>query len=236
MRYIWILILTAIWTTLLGLFGILVSLFEPKKGRTLGTCAQIWAKLILFMGGITYTVKGLENLDLNKSYIFAGNHASGFDILLAFAGLPFWLVSIAKIELKSIPLLGWVMQVGGHIFIERGRQDKAIETLNIAKESLKNTPRSVLLFPEGTRTADGTLKPFKRGGLLIGVETGIQIVPVAFVGTFEMLDKDSWIMKNHPIELRIGIPIPSENYSNDTRRELAVIVQQNVQALLDQAS
>ena len=93
-----------------------------------------------------------------------------------------------------------------------------------------------MLFPEGTRTSDGTLKPFKRGGLLIGVETGIQIVPVAFVGTFEMLDKDSWIMKNHPIELRIGIPIPSENYSNDTRRELAVIVQQNVQALLDQAS
>ena len=96
MRYIWILILTAIWTTLLGLFGILVSLFEPKKGRTLGTCAQIWAKLILFMGGVTYTVKGLENLDLNKSYIFAGNHASGFDILLAFAGLPLNVVGKTK--------------------------------------------------------------------------------------------------------------------------------------------
>ena len=101
MRYIWILFNTVIWTTLLGFFGIVVSIFEPRRGRTLGYCANLWAKLILFFGGVKYSVKGLEFLKSNGSYIFAGNHASEFDILLAFAGLPYWVVSIAKIELKS---------------------------------------------------------------------------------------------------------------------------------------
>ena len=101
MRYIWILFNTVIWTTLLGFLGIIVSIFELRRGRTLGYCANLWAKLILFFGGVKYSVKGLEFLKPNGSYIFAGNHASGFDILLAFAGLPYWVVSIAKIELTN---------------------------------------------------------------------------------------------------------------------------------------
>ena len=234
MRYIWILILTAIWTTILGVIGVIVSIFESRRGRTLGICARIWAKLILFFGGVKYSVSGLENLDLKKSYIFAGNHASGFDILLAFAGLPFWLVSIAKIELRSIPILGWVMRAGGHIFIDRNHQDKALDILNKAKESLKKMPRSVLLFPEGTRTKDGSLGNFKRGGLMISLETGIPIVPVAFVNTFEMMDKDSWTMKNHLLELRIGKPILPSSFTVERRRELAKQVQHEVKILLNQ--
>ena len=91
----------------------------------------------------------MEFLKPNGSYIFAGNHASGFDILLAFAGLPYWVVSIAKIELKSIPVLGWVMRAAGHIFVDRGRQEQALKSLEIARESLLKMPRSVLLFPKG---------------------------------------------------------------------------------------
>ena len=84
MRYFWVIINTIFWTTTLGAIGILSSIFESKKGKMLGACAQIWAKLILRIGGVSYSVEGLENLDKNKSYVFAGNHASGFDILLAF--------------------------------------------------------------------------------------------------------------------------------------------------------
>ena len=232
MRYIWILFNTVIWTTLLGLFGIVVSIFEPRRGRTLGYCANLWAKLILFFGGVKYSVKGLEFLKPDGSYIFAGNHSSGFDILLAFAGLPYWVVSIAKIELKSIPVLGWVMRVAGHIFVDRGRQEQALKSLEIARESLLKMPRSVLLFPEGTRTKDGTLGQFKRGGLILAIETEIPIVPVAFVNTFEMLEKGSWTIKNHPIELRLSKPIPLGTYTNETRRELATHVRNEVQQLL----
>ncbi|MBL50591.1 MAG: hypothetical protein CMG57_01380 [Candidatus Marinimicrobia bacterium] len=235
MHYLWILFQTAIWTTILGLTGILISFFEPKKGKTLGAFANLWAKLILFFGGITYSVKGLENLRPDGTYIFAGNHASGFDILLAFAGLPYWLVSISKIELKSVPILGWVMKTAGHIFVDRSHHEKAIESLENAKRSLREIPRSVLLFPEGTRTKDGKLHPFKRGGLLVGIETGIPIVPIAFVKTFEMLEKTSWNLNNQPIEMRIGFPIPPGEYNFESRRELAHYVQSEVQKLLDQS-
>tara|TARA_B100000929_G_scaffold100203_1_gene78891 strand:- start:1916 stop:2623 length:708 start_codon:yes stop_codon:yes gene_type:complete len=235
LRYLWVLFNTAVWTTVLGLSGILASFFEPRRGRTLGHCANLWGKIILFFSGVKYTIKGLENLDPDGSYIFAGNHASGFDILLGFAGLPYWVVSVSKIELKSIIILGWVMSTAGHIFVDRGRSDMALKSLEKAKLSLIKMPRSVLLFPEGTRTRDGSLGQFKRGGLMLSVDTGIPIVPVAFKGTFEMLEKGSWSMKNHPIEMRIGEPISPDSYSYATRRELANEVKTKVQELLSKA-
>ena len=198
----------------------------------LGFCANLWAKLILFFGGIKYSVKGLENLDRNGAYIFAGNHASGFDILLAFATLPYWVVSVAKIELKSIFVLGWVMTAAGHIFVDRGRGEKAVKSLEIAKNSLLKTPRSVLLFPEGTRTLDGNLGLFKKGGLMLSLDTGIPIVPVAFSGTFQMLEKGSWSIRNKPIEMRIGKPISPSLYSYETRKKLVSHVQREVESLL----
>jgi len=111
----------------------------------------------------------------------------------------------------------------------------ALKSLEKAKLSLIKMPRSVLLFPEGTRTRDGSLGQFKRGGLMISVDTGIPIVPVAFKGTFEMLEKGSWTMKNHPVEMRVGKPISPDSYSYETRRELANDVKTKVQELLSKA-
>ena len=88
--------------------------------------------LILFFCGIKYSVNGLENLDPNKNYIFAGNHTSALDIPLAFSGLPYWLVPIAKGELKPVFILGWVMDTAGHIWVDRRRSDLALKSLNNA--------------------------------------------------------------------------------------------------------
>lgn len=233
MHYVWILFVTAFWTIILGFIGILCSLFETKKGRILGDFAGIWARLILFFSGISYSVKGLENLKFNKNYIFAGNHASGLDILLAFGGLPFWLVSIAKKELKTIPVLGFVMSKAGHIFVDRKNSERALDSLKKARASLEKNPRSILLFPEGTRTRDGSLGLFKKGGLLLGVELDIPIVPIAFCKTFEALNKGTYKMKNQPIELRIGTPIETSNYSFETRQKLALKIRNEVDRLLN---
>jgi len=225
---------TFFWATFFGIIGIFASIFESNKGYTLGHCARLWGKCILFFCGIKYSVKGLENLNPDGYYIFAGNHASGLDIPLAFAALPYWLISIAKIELKSTFILGCVMKSAGHIFVDRRKSESALETLSKAKSSLIDNPRSVLLFPEGTRTKDGTLGMFKRGGLLLSIETGIPVVPVAYIGTYEMLGGNSRSMKYCPIEIRVGKPILPQLYSSENRRKLAEDVRIQVQSLINQ--
>ena len=234
MRYIWIIFNAAIWTSFFGLLGIFASIFESNKGKTLGHCARLWGKFILFFTGVRYSVKGLDNLDPKGPYIFACNHASGYDVPLAFAGLPYWLISIAKIELKSVFILGWVMETAGHIFVDRKRSENAIASLEKSKKSLINNPRSILLFPEGTRTMDGELGFFKRGGLMLSMDTEIPIVPIGLVGTFEMLKKGTWSFKNQPLEIRIGNPIHPKTFSNSSKNSLAKYVKSQVQALLDQ--
>ena len=231
MRASWAFLITVIFTFIFGLSGIFISFFESKKGRALGHCARLWAKSILFFTGVKFSIKGLNNLDKNSNYIFAGNHTSVFDIPLAFAALPFWLVPVAKKELRSVFLLGWVMDTAGHIWVDRKNTDSALKSLQKAKESLMLMPRSILLFPEGTRTRNGLLAPFKPGGLLIAVDTNMPIVPIAFVGTFEKLEPESWSMNNNPIELRVGKPISSRGYSVETRRELANYVRDQVEKL-----
>ncbi len=233
MRLIWFFITTAILTLVIGLTGIILTIFETQKGRILGYCARIWGKCILFFNGLKYSVKGLENLNPNGNYIFAGNHASALDIPLAFSCLPFWLVPVAKIELKRVLVLGWVMQTAGHIWVDRTKRDQALRSIEKAKESLKSKPRSILLFPEGTRTINGLLGQFKKGGLLLSLDTGIPIVPVAFVGTYKMLKKGSLKMTGREIELRIGKPINSNNYSHSSRRLLANDVRAKVAELLE---
>ena len=105
MRYIWILLNTAFWTAVLGSLGIFISIFESKKGKFLGKCARIWAKIILFCGGVKYTVKNLDNLNLSNSYIFASNHSSGL-IKENSKGIPHFLIPyIIKVAVKELPIL-----------------------------------------------------------------------------------------------------------------------------------
>ena len=174
----------------------------------------------------------MSNLNPNANYIFAGNHTSMLDIPVAFSGLPYWLVPIAKIELRSVILLGWVMRTAGHIFIDRKKSESAIRILEKTKKSLIDNPRSILLFPEGTRTQDGSIGPFKKGGLLLSLDTKMSIVPIAFIGSFEMFGKGSWSMKGRLVELRVGTPIEPSNYSYETRKELAEHVREKVSDLI----
>ncbi len=233
MRYLWIILNACFWTSIFGLLGIFASIFESNKGKTLGHCARLWGKFILFFTGVKYSVKGLDNLDPAGHYIFACNHASGYDIPLAFAGLPYWLISIAKIELKSVFILGWVMKTAGHIFVDRKRSDNAMAALKSSKKSLMNNPRSILLFPEGTRTLDGSLGIFKKGGLMLSIDIGIPIVPVGLVGTFGMLKKGTRSFKNQPLEIRIGNPIEPKRFLGKNKNILAKQVRNQVASLLD---
>jgi len=228
LRTIWIIINLIVWTIILGGGGAILSLFSRHSTRIMHQVSVTWSKLILWSGNIRYSVSGLEHISQNQSYFFSGNHSSGFDIPLAYATIPNKMVSIAKIELKKIPIFSQALSAGGHIFVDRSRRDKAIESLQKAILSLQKDPRSILLFPEGTRSLDGNIKPFKRGGIVMAIQMGIPIVPVAFCGTYQLLTKGSWAIKNIPIETVLGTPISTKNLDLKDRRKIAEQIRKEV--------
>ena len=219
MRTIWVILNLIFWTILLGGGGTILSIFE-WRGKILGRVAHIWSKLILSAAGVKYSVYGLDHLDSKQNYVFAGNHESPFDIPLAFAGIKHHLISISKIEYKWIPIFGWAMQAAKHIFIDRYNHAKALESLKKAALSLKRNPRSILLFPEGTRSTDGKIHKFKKGGLLLAIETQFPVVPMALCGTSVVAIKGFHKLKSTPIELHIGEPIDTKRMAFDDRNIL----------------
>ena len=228
------LIVTIFWTILFGVAVILFSPFDYKKGKILGSIVKYWAKTIFKTMNINVRVIGLDKLDRNADYIFAPNHASSLDIPLILGFLPFWIVPISKIELKWIPFLGWAMQAAGHVFVDRRDHEKAMLSIAKIKNSLLKNPRSILIFPEGSRTNDGKVNQFKTGGLSIGISTKISIVPVAIEGTFESLSKHSKKFVNKLLTINIGSPIDTRKYSLDDRKDLANFVNAEVKMLKDE--
>ena len=225
------LIVTIFWTISFGVAVILFSPFDYKNGRILGFIVKYWAKTIFKTMNINVRVIGLDKLDRNADYIFAPNHASSLDIPLILGFLPFWIVPISKIELKWVPFLGWAMQAAGHVFVDRRDHEKAMLSIAKIKNSLINNPRSILIFPEGSRTNDGKVNQFKTGGLSISISTKISIVPLAIEGTFESLSKNSKKFVHKLLTINIGSPIDTRKYSLDDRKDLANFVNAEVKML-----
>lgn len=227
MRLAWVLFNVVLWTTVCGLSVILVGLVE-WRGRAIREIARIWAKLILLTAGVPYRLIGADRLDRNRHYVFAGNHESEFDIPLCFAAIPQHIVALAKIELRKIPVLGWAMLMAGHIFVDRKNHQRALAALEKTRKSLVRNPRSILIYPEGTRSLDGEIHQFKKGGIVLALSLGMPIVPMAMCGTGEVIRKDSW--KIHPclVELRLGEPIETAGLNYEDREELTRRVRTSV--------
>jgi len=205
--------------------------FDFTRGKILSKIVKYWARTIFLSAGIKTKIIGLENLDSSKNYIFAANHSSSLDIPLMLGFIPFWIVPISKVELKWIPFLGWAMQMAGHVFVDRSKHKKAMSSIKNIKNSLIKRPRSILLFPEGSRTKDGQIKQFKSGGLGLGIETKIPIAPVAIIGTFDSLKKGTKLFINNLLIIKVGNPIDTTGYSEKDRKTLANIVCDRVKEL-----
>ncbi|MDP6789056.1 MAG: lysophospholipid acyltransferase family protein [Candidatus Marinimicrobia bacterium] len=232
----WLLLNIGVWTGIFGSIGIIGSLLEKNKGGFMGHIAKWWGKTLLAVCGIRYSVKGLSHIHPQQEYIFAANHESSLDIPLVFAAIPKQLVPVSKIELKKIPIMGWGMSLAGHIFVDRSSSEQSMKSIQKARESLNKFPRSVIIFPEGTRSIDGKMKPFKRGGLLLAIETGIPVLPVAICGTINANKKGSYNITKHPVELRCGSPINSAEYSIEMRKEFVSLIENSVRDLKNNAT
>ena len=203
------------------------SIFE-RKGKLMSWIAINWSKTILKVGKINYNINGLKNIDLRKNYFFVPNHESALDIPLVFASIPMHVVSVAKIELSRIPFFGWSMITGGHFFVDRYNHKKAMRSIEKARISMKKNPRSVFLFPEGTRSLDGKVGRFKKGGLKLAIDLGVPIVPVGIIGTnkFQSNLKKGCNIGN--IELNIGKPIQTEKIKQEELPNFVNVIRKKV--------
>ena len=186
--------------------SVLVSVIPPR-GRWVGPVARLWGRGALLASGIRLRVEFEQPLARDGRYVFVANHQSLFDIPALLAAAPGQVRLLAKASLFKIPIFGWGLSLGGFIPVDRGDRDKARGSFSRAIERLDRDGISVLLFPEETRSLDGRLLPFRRGGFLLALKTGRPIVPVGVEGTFEVQPRRSFAIRPRTITVRYGAPL-----------------------------
>ena len=179
------------------------SLFD-RRGYFAHGCARAWSWLILKTTGVRVRVDGMDRIVPGTTYVFVSNHQSIYDIPVIFASLPYQLRIIAKASLARFPVLGWHLRRGGHLFVDRRRPDRA----GILKRwrALVSDGLSLIIFAEGTRSWDGRVARFKAGSFLLAIQAGLPIVPLAVIGTRQVMPKGR--LRTEPADVCLVIHDP----------------------------
>ena len=217
------------YTVVLGVVSIPFGLF-PGKERILHRFARFWSQLIMKTICSPVRVTGLEKIDRSKPHVYAVNHASALDIPVLYAYLPFQFRIVFKKELLSYPVIGWHLKRSGQICINQKNPAASIGSIRTALRSLKaGTP--LVIFPEGGRSPDGEIMPFLAGAFFLAIKAQVEIVPVALVGTHELLPMDTYHIKSRPLEMRVGEPISATGLSLRDMESLSARVRNALEGL-----
>jgi 1-acyl-sn-glycerol-3-phosphate acyltransferase len=208
----------AISTVIIGILAWL-SGFIDRSGRLGHRVARLWGKSALWAAGARVRVEGLDRVPGEGPYIFMPNHQGMYDIFALLGHLPFEFKWLAKKELFSIPILGRAMAATGYISIDRTGTRETVEAMNDAARKIRDGV-SVVLFPEGSRSPDGSIQPFKKGGFSLALKSGVPIVPVAISGSREIIPKDSYTIRPGEIRIRIAPPVQTREKGTKDRSSL----------------
>lgn len=218
-------------TIVLTTLTILLGIFD-RHGKRVYCINQLWTWLVLRIARISLTVRGLENLDPSEQYVFMVNHQSNIDIPVLVQSLSqFQLRWIAKKELLWVPLFGWAMWATKHITVNRSDPGDALKSLDRAKRRMA-AGISVVVFPEGTRSPNGKLLPFKKGGFLLALKTGKNIVPVTINGSGQLLPSGDWRLRSGNVEVIVEKAIMTKTFRAGSVRSLSDQVRQAIGAHL----
>ena len=194
-----------LYTLVLGLLALPGGLFD-RSGRRLHWFSRAWSWLIMKTILSPVQVTGLEKIDISKPHVYAVNHASAMDIPVLYVYLPFQFRIVFKKELLSYPIVGWQLKRSGQVCIDQQKPTNSIAAIRSAVKSLK-ADMPLVIYPEGGRTPDGEIKPFLPGAFFLAIKAQVDIVPVALVGTYELLPMNTYHIKCRPLEMRVGEPI-----------------------------
>lgn len=206
---------------------------SPRAPERCNAHNRAWGRTILRAAGVTVEVEGAEYLPRDRAQVIVANHESWLDVWALSAELPVDYRFVAKKELAGIPIFGRAWRTCGHVSVDRSDRASAIQSLEAAMHRLRDETLSIILFPEGTRSADGRLLPFKKGAFVIALQAGVPIVPVAVLGGHELMPKGSFRVRPGRMRIRIGAPIPVDGMAFEDRDELKDRARVAVQALKD---
>lgn len=212
--YVWVVLSTVVCGTLAIILSLLLPGSDPAH-----LVARAWGRSILMVSGISVEVQGVAEIDPSRSYVYMCNHLSNFDIPVLLAHLPVQFRWLAKAELFRIPLFGRAMRGAGYISIDRFNRSSAFASIDEAAAKIQQGV-SVMIFPEGTRSRDGSLLPFKKGGFVLAVDSGVPIVPLVIQGTQTIMPKGSRLVHPNPVKLMIRTPIETGAYTRETKEQL----------------
>lgn len=205
-----------LYTIVLGVVSLASTLFD-RRGYTAHRCARLWAWLILRTTGVRVTVKGSAP-PTQDSFVFAANHQSFYDIPVIFTSLPHSLRIIAKSSLGSVPFIGWHLKWAGHLLIHE--KDRGPEVLK-KMQSMISDQASLIIFPEGTRSIDGDVGPFKGGVFLMAIDSGLPVVPLSVSGARQIMLRGRMTTRPGRVTLTIHPPIPTAGMTRADARALS---------------
>ena len=230
--YVWlifvpiVMVLTVIFSTLTVVFATLVSPHFASR-----VFAVTWAKLAAWLTPVRVTVDGSEFAEPDRSYVVACNHQSMYDILVVYGWLRLDLKWVMKKELRKMPAIGIGCEKAGHIFVERRNPKQAAKAITEALERLGNGI-GILFFPEGTRSLDGHLLPFKKGAFRTAIDQQIPLLPVTVVGTRDILPAKSLRLFPGSARLVIHPAIETRGMTLDDMEELMATTRSTIASAL----
>lgn len=209
----------------------LAAAFWDKDGNLQLRIARRWGRMLLAIAGARVKVAGLENIEPGRSYVVSPNHVSYMDTPVLLGHLPVNFRFMAKRGLFDIPFIGSHLAKAGHIAVPLDDPRAALKVLSHAGRAMKERGLSVLVFPEGGRSEDGELQPFKDGAAYLAIKGGVPILPVALIGLREILPMHSHHMRPGRVTMRIGKPIETEGLASSARVELTERLAAEIRAL-----
>lgn len=218
-------------TGAMSLYGVLrqVPRRDPELFRH---HTRLWARGVLRGTGVDVHAYGTWRLDPEGTYVLMSNHQSHVDVPTLFVALPMVPGFLAKAELRRVPLFGRAMEVGGHVFVDRAKHDRAVEAIAAAAEDIREGG-SIVIFPEGTRSRRREVMPFKKGGFHLAKQAGVPIVPIGVRGTAEVLPAHSREILPGTVEVHVGDPIDPARIRALSLDELIDEVRGRICALAD---
>jgi 1-acyl-sn-glycerol-3-phosphate acyltransferase len=213
-------------TPLFGTPGTLFGAVDFSGDLSL-LCGRYWSRAVCFFNRVKVEARGLENVLHDRPQIFVSNHQGYFDIFALMGYLPVQVRWFSKRVLFWIPFMGWTMSAARFISIDRSDKKAAFKALMEAVQVVKKG-RSVIIFPEGTRTPDGEIREFKKGSLILAQRSSAPIVPVSISGSFDVIKKNSFVFRPGKIVVTIGKPIETTNLDKKEKEHLMEKVREEI--------